>query len=352
MKNKWIALLLAVLMAGLSLPSLSLGEETRQFTDDVGRVVEVPAQITRIAPSGPLAQMVLFSLAPEMLVGLASDWDAAAEEYLGAYFSLPVLGGLYGTGTALNLEQLALTDPQLIIDIGEAKKTIVEDMDAITQQVAIPSVHIDATLRTMPDTYRKLGALLGMPEKAEVLAVYCEEAIARTDAIMAKVGDENRVGMLYLLGEKGQNAIAKGSFHSELFDMTADNLAVVESPSGKGTGNECSMEQIMLWDPDVIIFAPGSVYADVAADPVWQTLKAVQSGNYVEVPYGPYNWLGFPASVQRYLGMLWLPTLFYPDAVDYDLYTEVARYYDLFYHHALTQAQFDALTARATPPAK
>ena len=79
------------------------------------------------------------------------------------------------------------------------------------------------------------------------------------------------------------------------------------------------MEQLMLWNPDVILFAPDSVYASVGDDPLWQSLTAIQNGSYYEAPMGPYNWMGFPPSVQRYLGMLWMAKLLYPDAADYDL---------------------------------
>jgi len=49
----------------------------------------------------------------------------------------------------LNLEEIANVNPQVIIDIGEPKSSIVEDMDGITEQVGIPAVHITATLETM-----------------------------------------------------------------------------------------------------------------------------------------------------------------------------------------------------------
>ena len=39
------------------------------------------------------------------------------------------------------------------------------------------------------------------------------------------------------------------------------------------------MEQLMLWNPDVILFAPDSVYASVGDDPLWQSLTAIQNGN-------------------------------------------------------------------------
>ncbi|WP_283115276.1 ABC transporter substrate-binding protein [Intestinimonas timonensis] len=319
--------------------------ETRIFTDSVGREVELPAQIDKVAVSGPLAQIVLFALCPDKLVGIANEWDVSAEAYLDTeYYNLPLLGQLYGGKGELNLETLLSSGAQVVIDVGEPKDTIVEDLDALQEQTGVPFVHITATTQTTGDAYRLLGELVGMEEEAETLASYCEEIYDRTAAIADSV---EKVGLLYITGPDGQNVIAQNSYHSEIIDLLSNNLAVVESPSSKGTGNEVGLEQILLWDPDYIIFAPDSAYDAVAGDPTWQQLTAISSGNYYETPQGPYNWMGFPPSVQRYLGMMWMAKLLYPDAADYDLYEEVARYYDLFYHCELTQEQYDALVANS-----
>ncbi len=324
------------------------GAGTRSFTDSVGRTVEVPAEITRIAPSGPLAQMVLFALAPDMFVGVANEWSKDAEQYLDTeYYNLPLVGQLYGGQEAMNLETLAAADPQVIIDVGEPKDSIVEDLDELQAQTGIPYVHITATIQTMGDAYRKLGELLGLEEEGEAIASYCENTYNEILALMDEVGEENKARVLYRLGDTGTNIIATGSYHSEILDLMTNNLAVVDSPSSKGTGNESDMEQFYLWDPDYIIFAPESVYSLVGDDPAWQELHAIAEGNYCEVPNGPYNWMGFPPSVQRILGMLWLGKQLYPDQADYDLYEKVAEYYDIFYHCDLTQEQYDALTANS-----
>ena len=317
------------------------------FTDSVGRTVEVPAEITSVAVSGPLAQMVIFALCPDKLVGIADEWDASAEQYLATeYYNLPLLGQLYGGKGELNLETLLGSGAQVVIDVGEPKDTIVEDLDALQEQTGIPFVHVSATIETMGDAYRKLGELLGMEEEAAVIADYCDEIYNNTVSMMEAIGD-NKANILYCLGDQGLNVIAQNSYHAEVIDLMTNNLAVVDSPSSKGTGNEVDMEQLMLWNPDVILFAPDSVYASVGDDPLWQSLTAIQNGSYYEAPMGPYNWMGFPPSVQRYLGMLWMAKLLYPDAADYDLQAEVTEYFDLFYHCALTGEQYEALMANS-----
>ena len=164
---------------------------------------------------------------------------------------------------------------------------------------------------------------------------------------MKKIGDEGKVNLVYITGVEGLNVIAKGSFHAEILDLVSNNVAVVEDISSKGTGNPVDMEQLVLWNPDVIIFDPGSVYSSVAGDETWQKLTAIKKGKYYEVPMGPYNWMGFPPSVNRYMGMIWITQLLYPDKADYDLYQETAKYYELFYHCKLTEDQYKALVANS-----
>lgn len=346
--KKLISLLLTVTLCfGL----LSCGQETyasteTTFTDSADREVTLPDEVTKIVASGSLAQIILFALAPEMFVGLASGFDEADRGIIADdYFDLPYLGKLYASAD-LNVEALAAAAPDLIIDIGEPKDSSVEDLDNLQAQTGIPTVFISATLETMPETFRTLGTLLGKEEKAEELAAFCERVYTRTLSIMEQVGSQ-KTDALIIGGEEGFNVLANGSYHAEIFDVLTNNVAVVDNPSSKGLGNSVDMEQLMLWDPEFIVFMPDSIYTDVAELDTWKELDAIANGNYVEVPYGPHNWMGMPPSVQRYLGMLWLTAVLYPDYCDYDVKEEVLEYYHLFYGCDLTDAQYDALTEHA-----
>ena len=352
--QRLLALLLALVMT-LSLAACgaqkaptedgNTAPETRVFTDSVGREVTVPVQIDQVAVSGPMAQIVLFALCPDKLVGISNAWDESAAQYLDTeYYNLPLLGQLYGGKGELNLETLLESGAQVVIDVGEAKDGIAEDLDALQEQTTIPFVHISATLATMDETYTLLGDLLGMPDEAKALVDYCRSTYDRALTIADSVEKAN---LLYITGDAGLNVIAQGAYHAEVIDLLSNNLAVVDEPSSKGTGNEVDMEQILNWNPDVILFAPDSIYDTVAGDAAWQGVTAIQNGAYYEVPMGPYNWMGFPPSVQRLLGMLWMAKVLYPAAADFDLYTEAAQYFKLFYHCDLTREQYDALVANS-----
>lgn len=349
--KKLMALLLAVVMIlGLAACGSKKPAEnpnaTRIFTDSTGREVEVPAKIDKVALSGPLAQIVLFALCPDKLVGVSNAWSKEAQEFLDEkYFNMPQIGQLYGGKGELNLETLLRSGAQVVIDVGETKGSIKEDMDELQLQTGIPFIHISADMRSYPQAYRMLGDLLGMKDEAEKLAAYCEKIYDRTKTI---AGSVEKANVLYVTGDMGQNVIAKGSYHAEILDLLTNNLAQVDEPSSKGTGNEVSMEQILTWNPDVVIFAPESIYSIVKNDAAWQSITAIKNGDYYEVPFVPYNWMGFPPSVQRYLGMMWLSKVLYPEATtDYDLFSDVQEYYKLFYHCDITRAQYDALVANS-----
>ena len=350
MKTRIVSLLIALVMllniTACGFNPRNSSDATVAYTDDAGRQVEVPAEISRIVPAGPLAQMILFAIAPDMLVGLSSKWHASANGIIAQkYMDLPYFGQLYGSAD-LNVEELALAAPELIIDIGEVKDSTAKDMDNLQQQTTIPAVFISSTLESTPETFRTLGKLLGREERGETLAAFCERIYTRTEAIMEEVGDQ-KVNALYVLGEEGLNVLARTSYQAELLDMLTNNLAVVENPLGKGTGNSVSMEQIALWNPDFVIFGPDSIYGTVGEMAAWSEIGAVVNKRYVEVPDVPHNWMSMPPAVQRYLSLIWLTAELYPDYCDYDVKAEITEYYKLFYGCTLTEAQYGAITANA-----
>jgi len=344
-------LVLSLLLWGCSGNGADAPQLDGVFVDSTDRAVPVPVKIERIAVTGPLSQIYILPLAGDMLVGVSNAYAEDAQLYLPAsILEKTEIGQLYGGKGEMDLEALLAAAPDVVIDIGEPKATTADDLTALTEQTGIPFVHIDATVSTAPDAYRTLGRLLGREEQAEELAVWCENTYANICAMMERVdGDNARKTLLYCLGDNGNYVLAQGSFHAETVNLMGRNAAIVEDVVSSGAGNEVDLEQLLLWDPDVILFAPDSCYETVADAPQWQSIPAIAHGQYYKTPYGPYGWLSSPPAVQRYLGMLWLGELLYPQYTDYDLQEEVTAYYKLFYGCDLTDAMYQKLIAGALP---
>ena len=342
------ALLILSLLVGLTgcasgtAPQRTTGE-TITFTDSCGRTVELPAEITAIVPSGSLAQMVLLSLCPELLVGLSSNLSRTQRQYLSAAVQeLPVLGSFYAGGSTMNFEAVIGCSPDVIIDIGETKTTIAEDMDQIQERTNTPTIFIEGTIDTMAEAMRTLGSLLGCEARGEELADYMDAVLADITAKSALIPEEDRISVLYGDGEYGLEVKSAGTVHTEIFELVgADNVAQSEFDG------EVTIEQVLLWDPDVVILTPDANYDDIFDDPVWSGVRAVQTGQVYEAPYGPYNWIDKPPSLQRFLGIQWLAQVLYPGVYDYDLVSIAQEFYRLFYGYELTQDEAMALMCRS-----
>ena len=323
---------------------------TVSFTDSSGRTVEVPANIERVAITGPISQMCMLTLAPEKMVGLSNELSDVEKKYVGAEVaSLPVYGQIYGGKGDFNKEAVAKADPQVVIDIGEAKKSIVEDLDGIQEAIGIPCIHIEASYDSYDAAYEQLGKLLGVEDRAKTLADYCASTNKTTSDVIASIPEADRVKVAYLLGESGLNVMGKGSFQGTVVDAIADNVCVLEKAGGSGLGSESSFEQIALWNPQMIIFAPDSIYDKVGSDPTWQTLSAISSGNYYAVPGEPYNWVSSPPGVNQILGYQWFARLCYPDKFSDSMADIVKNYYKTFYNYDMSDDECNALIANSVP---
>ena len=320
----------------------------REFTDDCGRTVEIPAKITSIVPASNIAQMYLIAAAPDKMKALAGAISPLEAQYLGERFNdLPVVGALYGKGD-LNTEELAKTAPEVAIDIGEPKDSIVEDLDDITERTGVQIVHIDAMWGELDHTFEKLGELLGDEAATKALADYCTQTNDTCAAVMKQVdAGDLRKKLVYCTGESGLSVLAYGTFHAEVLDQFAENIAVIDNPSGKGTGSEINIEQLLTWDPEVIIFEPEGYYASAGDDSLWQPLTAIKNGAYYEVPNGPYNWMGNPPACNRVIGAYWLLQTLYPDIANLDMKELTKQYYDLFYHYDMTDEEYQDLVSNS-----
>jgi iron complex transport system substrate-binding protein len=112
---------------------------------------------------------------------------------------------------------------------------------------------------------------------------------------------------------------------------------------------DVSPEQILSWQPGVILAIDRGVYAAIRTDPVWRKVKAMQDGHVHLVPHLPFSWLDDPPAPNRLMGLLWLGKLRYPDSFPQDIRAEARRFYALFYQQEPSDAQLDGLLV--DPPA-
>ena len=307
------------------------------FTDSLGRTVELPDRIERIVPSGNLAQMVLYSLAPERIAGWSSKLSGSAEEYfIQDTVTLPVFGTFYGKKANLNKEALMAAFPDVVIDMGEIKgsrEAMINDLDKLSGDIMIPVIFIEAYLDNTPEVYRTAGKLLGLEDRAEELAAFAEDAIGMAADAREKI--DAPITVYYSTSPDGLEAIAEGNFHGEVIEkIGAKNIV----PSSFGeSGGSISMEQLYIWNPEVILFQEEEAYRHAMESPEWQVLDAVAEGNVYLIPSEPYSFIDAPPATNRIIGIYWLGNLLYPELYPVDVVQKTIEYYSLYYSYDLTE---------------
>jgi iron complex transport system substrate-binding protein len=333
-------------LAALAWPSWRV--DAKPFTDSAGRRVDVPDPVLRVFPAGPPASVTLYTVAPEKMLGWTQVLGAEAQPFLPErYAALPELGRLTGRGNTVNLENVVKLTPDLVLDVGNTTATYVSLADRVQEQTRIPSVLIGGRLVDTAGTLRALGGLLDTQERAEALAGYAAAVIADVQKQTGKIPPAERPSIFIARGPHGLESVVAGSIGSEVVDLVGARN-VVGKDTGPRTIVEVSPEQILAWQPDVILTIDRRFHAAIRTDPVWREVKAVQTGHIHFVPDVPFSWLDNPPAPNRLIGLLWLGHLLYPAAFPQDIRAEARRFYALFYQQEPSDAQLDRLFAEPT----
>ena len=333
-------------VAGLAFaPALG---EARSVTDSAGRRLDLPDEVRRVFPAGPPASVILYMTAPEKMLGWTRAPSPEARTFLPArYAELPELGRLTGRGNTVNLENVVRLMPDLVLDVGDTSPTYVSLADRVQEQTHIPAVLIGGRLAETADTLRNVGSVLGTAERTEALAHYAEGVLDEVRQATAQIAPEHRPSVYVARGPRGLETAVAGSIGSEVVDLVgARNVAGRET--APRTIAEISPEQILAWQPNVILTVDRRFYAAIRSDPVWREVKAVQTGNIHFVPDLPFSWLDNPPAPNRLIGLLWLAKLLYPALFPEDIRAEARRFDALFYQQEPSEAQLEGLLAE--PP--
>ena len=329
-------------------PTEESAAETVSFTDSTGRAVELPANITKIAPSGPVATMILAAFAPEKLVCTGTNiGDDQAEFLYEGLSDLPMTGQLYGGKATFNLEELLATGAEVIIDLGDFKKSIADDLTALQEQTGLPCIFLEADLAHMADAFRSLGTILGKEERGEELARLVEETMTMAAENSAKITEDQMVSVLYSSGSDPLGTNAEGSSQAQVLGIVgAKNAVVVDEVTSKGGGNMINMEQLYNFDPNVVLVTDAAALEIIESETAWQELRAVKDGKVYTVPTEPYCWLSAPPSMNMILGVWWLGNLLYPELYDYDMTAKAQEIYKTFWNYDLTAEEAAAMLGK------
>ena len=312
--------------------------------DATGREVRPPAKVERVFAAGPPASVLVFAIAPDKLVGWTRGMRPNEAPFFGErYARLPELGRLTGRGDTANVEVVLAAKADLIVDAGGTGPTLADLAASVQRRTGIPYALFDGRIEATPATLRALGRLMGNEREAELLAAWYEYELTEVKRRSGKASIHPVV--YYGRGGAGLQTAGKGSITVEVLDVLGARNAAAEARAGLVT---VPFEQVILWNPEVILTTDPNFWRSVWGDPRWRAVKAVSDKRVYLSPHLPFGWFDFPPGANRLLGLWWTGKLLYPaEFGDVDLRAKVAEFHRLFYHRAPTTAQLDALLGEA-----
>lgn len=320
--------------------------ETREITDMAGRKVTVPAaeDIESVFSTGPVAAIFMYMVAPDKLLGWNYELnDVEKSIILEKYHDLPN----FGMGDAINYEAVIAANPIIALNCGKINDAMVSDCDALSKSLGIPVIAVDNELNNSAEAFRFMGELLGVEDHAEELAEYSEKIF--TDiASLADIPEDEKVSVYFGNGEDSLETAPRGSQHAQILDaVNVTNVADLEL--GDGSRVQISAEQLLAWNPDVIVVngepkadkSGNSAAEDILSNPDYASLKAVQDNKVYGTPNAPFSWVDRPAGPNRLIGMRWLSAVVYPEYIKCDVNEEIREFFNLFYHVDLSDEQLE-----------
>jgi iron complex transport system substrate-binding protein len=316
------------------------------FVDAAERYVVVPDRVGRVMTANPAADVLVFVLAPEKLLGWSAPLSRGQRAYIPAKFTrLPITGGLVRPNPAEAVQVVARMRPDLIIEAGPVGPEAAARAEQIQQQTGVPYIVLDNSIEAAPHDLRIIGALLGAAERGNDLAKYTDYAIDSMRGRLLIAPADERPIVYYGRGPDGLETALGGSQAIAVIDQAG--VINVAARLGRGELTRVTRDQVIDWNPAIIIAQQRSFYDSLLRSTAWRGLIAVASKRVYLAPADPFGWIDDPAGVNRIIGLYWLTGLFYPDQYQEDLRANAREFYDKFYGIKLTDRQLEALVRPA-----
>ena len=359
---KLAAMAAASIAGGSTLVGCSVADNVimhkQTVTDDAGRELEIPTAdaIESIFFTSGLAQVYIIALDPEKLGGSAAKFTEEELQFLPEGIEkLPYMGTLHNNDE-IDREALLVEDIDIMFSISGVGLTSanISEAEEIQAQTNIPVVLVDGSFDKVGHAFRFLGEILNKQERAEELATYVDKIYAEVSSVVATIPEKDRIPIYYAEGAEGLQTEPASSQHMLAFlEAGALDVATCEETYGGGM-TDVSLEQVLKWDPEVIISwdsdIRGGAYEDIKTNKDWADITAVKDGRVYAMPNLPWAWCDRPPGVNRIIGLEWVCNLLYPDIYDIDIVERTQEFFKVMLNVEISRDQALDVLGDSYPP--
>jgi iron complex transport system substrate-binding protein len=315
---------------------------SKTITDDAGRTVTLPYNVTHYANPYPGSEYVYVMLGVENgevagNANIKSDSTLLQINPGVANESAPFTGG-----SNVNIEQLLAANPQVAI----LQATDSRDSQIINAGIPVVEMNNGASLQGFLDWVNLSGEVFGgnAQIKANQYVTYVNDEMANISSRVANIPADQRPtfvdDMLYL-SSYGWLAEGNNSYDAQIMNECGGVNAVTENTSW------FTEEQMLNFAQNAtfICVDDQNTYNTIKNDSAWQTIPAVKNHRLYILPCGVFSsWDG--ANQQIALQILWNVKTMYPDQFqDINLPSAIKYFYPNFMRYNISDQEVNTMMA-------
>ncbi len=307
----------------------------RDFVDMAGRSVAIPDRVARVVTLGavPVINGFLFALGRQdaLVNGLPPELARKFQ-----YVFAPELAGkpiVQGAEKGLAVEDIVSLKPDVILtmDLATARKL---------GEIGLPVVYLRWTApEDVKALMALLGDILGKSKEASDYAAYFDETMTRVSALADPLPPARRPRVLYV----NLRRLTQPHRIADWWITKAGGRSMTDD----GREQESvtfSLEQMLSWDPEVMIVADQGEAKMAYDDPRFQNISAVRNRRVHAAPAGAHLWAN--RTIEQPLTLLWAVSMIHPELVSQErLKADMTAFYNRFFHKPLSRDQINEILA-------
>jgi iron complex transport system substrate-binding protein len=345
-RRRFVRSCLELLVAAALLPAAAFAASGTQTVIDMsGASVTVPLDVERIAEQFPAHTVT------DIMLGAGDKLVAIPRNVK----TLPLLRKIYPRiadvpelfhGSTVNIEELLAARPDVVSIIGGAANV------AKLRSAGLPAAVMTFTsYESLQRSIALAGDIYGgdARQRASRYNAYLEGKLRFVQSRLADLPPSQRPTVVHIASYPPLVIDGGPSIMGEWIKLGG---GVDAAGAVAGSHVTITMEQLLAWDPDVLIVeTPGgdqalvagsgqSVVAALSHAPGWQQLRAVRSGRIHVNPQGMYPWERY--GPEEALQIQWIAKTLHPERFrDLDMRAEARQFYRTFFGYSLSEPDLD-----------
>lgn len=355
---------LALAMVGCAGGGSGQSSSTRTVTASDGTQVEIPAQVTKVAPNiGALAEVTMIVSKGDPVISAAATQQITDKfkRYFPRYSE-----GNPNDYSAQSVEDLIASGAQVVFGISSMYSD--DQLDQLEQAgIAFVPINSVSTVDELCDATELIGEILGgdYQQQAQKFSTYWKQQLSDAQNATASVSSKQTI--LEAMYNSGSfTTVNSSDIMNEYFEAagltnvaadlqksSAGSNGQSSGSNGQNSGNKGSggaqgiaidAESIAQMNPEWIITNSQEGKEALMSNPALSKVTAIANNHVLVSPQGAYLWI--VRSGEGAMVPMWLVSQVYPDlAGDYDAKTAVKDFFKEFYSYDLDDAAAEGILA-------